>query len=402
MLLFSYKYKKTEDIDTIYWNELRVNFEKIHEQENNDELLIKLIKSLKDNEQIDLSKILKCSIECLVKTIIKFENKIYFLYIKEFQARKKRAINEIYNTISDNNYNSSEYIKLTDIFFSQPSKLFEVLVLHEWNLKGSGELFHCKTDNGNKILSNLVTNQNFHNNLSNSLYRSSGQSHNYRLVAHCELTKDRFIYLIFKQRNDTKRPGYDRAKRFQDIETILFSISLDQKIVEVKSRTKHEFKGIKTFLNDAIKIELTELKQDIYTKCNPEKITAVFKEGKAYSEEEPQDFIINKIIFSSSLLTKSPQLTIQLPNNDIWHSVVDAFKKEVVNLNSLRNISQIKFSSNNHTKTIRSVVLENGNIIFKLDDSNISTDVKNEISRHRDVSIDILTNTSILLMLKVF
>lgn len=389
MTLYSDRYSEVEDVDTEYWDQLRINYEKINEldADRNFELLLK---GLKQNERIDLCSILGI-VNCdtsndgdFIDELKKKDTEKYILYLKEFLKRKKRAIEEMYsNRFYENkdHYNSSDFIKLIHMFYSSPSIVFEIFVLYKWMSKETGVFFNYDNNLQKSCLKKLATEVSYQKKLTDKLFKIGGLESGYKVFAHCKINDDKYIYLIYRLNRDIKRADFDRPKRIKLFDIILFSIDFNNEYVEIKSQTKTEIAGIKYYFRDYLKSELTPMIQEVYTGCKADKLIAVFNEGKAFNGKEPEDFLINKIVFSNSLLVKSPQVTMQLNKNDIWFSVVDAFKKKIIDINSLRDISLIKFTSNNHSRNVRSIALDNSNVIFKLDDSGIDDSIITQISK---------------------
>lgn len=381
-------YKSVEQVNNGFWNEAKVNYERIDELYS-DEWLISMLSDLKQPERLDLFKILNIKItqedvvnnDSFFSEIRKRYDFKILVYLKDFLLRKKRAIEELYERKfagSDIRYDSSDFIKLVHLFYTSPSFLYEVLVVHEWKSKSTGDLFDCSGKFSISLLKGLATNEGYQSKLIDTLYNHSKQSNEYKIVAHSVLSEKHYIFLLYKLTKDTKRPGFDMAKRFKDVDQLMLSINVDNKIVEIKAPTKTELYGIQKYFKENVD-ELTELKQKIFTDYSEATLTKVFKEGEAASGEEPEDFEINKIIFSNSLLSKSPEISIQLPKADIWLSVMDAFRRRIVDLNSLKDIKQIYFTSEKHTRSVRSVPIGNGNVLFKLDDSNLDEAKKKSI-----------------------
>lgn len=378
-----------QSVDSEFWDQLRVNHERIDEL-NPDGMIDKLLKRMKSNEREELCKILDIHdvpendevFIAKVKENTVFNPK-YYLYLKEFISRKKKALDHIYNiNFSDEKkqVESSDYLKLVQTFIYRPSLLFEILVNHEWKIKATGDLYQYNKEIPLAAFEKLTSDVNFQKKLIDALYKATGQSTDYKLFAHCELDKEVYVYMLYKKNKDTKKADYDRGKRIKDVDIILFQINQKGKILEIKSTTKSEVNGVVRYFTEQYNLRIREIISDIFDKYEPEKITQVFETGEAYSGVEPADFVINKIVINNSLLTKSPQITIQLSKSDIWLSVVDAFRKNIININSLADIEQIKFTTNNHSRTIRSLTLENGLVIFKLDDSGIDEKIKDSIS----------------------
>lgn len=384
---FTNGYKSIDLVNNEFWNEAKVNYERIDELYS-DTGLKTMLSGLKQPERVDLFKILKIEkaqnivdnddFFDVIRERSDFKN---LVYLKEFISRKKRAVEELYErkfVESKTRFDSSDYIKLVHLFYESPSFLYEVLVVHEWKSKGTGDLFDCSDKVSTTLLEGLATKEGFQSKIVDTLYKQSQQNNEYKVVAHSELSEKHYIFLMYKLTKDTKRPGFDMAKRVKDVDHLMFSINVADKIVEIKAPTKTELYGIQKYFRENVS-DLTEIKQKVFTEYSEVALTKVFREGEAAGGEEPEDFEINKIVFSNSLLSKSPEITIQLPKSDIWLSVMDAFKRRVIDLNSLKDIKQIFFTSEEHTRSVRSVPVGEGNVLFKLDDSNLDEVKKKSI-----------------------
>lgn len=384
---FTNGYKSIDQVDSEFWNEAKVNYERIDELYS-DTGLKSMLSDLKQPERSDMLKLLKITSNIKLSEIDEFFNLVRehpdykkLLYLREFLSRKKRAVEELYEKKYANaqqRYDSSDFVKLIHLFYTSPSFLYEVLVVHEWKSKGSGELYNCSDKFTFTLLDGLATKRGYQEKIAETLYNKSKQINKYKIVAHSEMSKDHYIYLMYKLTKDTKRPGFDMAKRVKDIDQLMFSINIVDKIVEIKAPTKTELYGIQQYFKDNVG-DLVEIKQEVFTEYSEVALRKVFLEGEPAGGKEPKDFEINKIIFSNSLLSKSPEITIQLPKSDIWLSVMDAFSRRIVDLNSLKDIKQIFFTSDDYTRSVRSVPVGEGNVLFKLDDSSLDASKKKSI-----------------------
>ncbi|WP_162265009.1 hypothetical protein [Aneurinibacillus sp. XH2] len=373
------------NVDNEYWDRLEVNHEKITEANNWERLHIDVfLEKLKPEEIIDIAKIMGIKTEKkdkgqLVKEIRVDTNVRYLAFLREFILRKKKAIIKYYNRIfarSKERYDSSAFVQLTHLFYAAPSYLFEVFVVHEWMLKGTDYLYNFDGKFTQGKLNDLAIEDTYHKALVNQLYQATGKEIEYRIVACCNLSDKEKIFLIHKLAKDSKKPDFDLPKRLKEVGKLLFSVNLDEKILHIKAKTEGEKRGIRNYIEGDIGASLREIKQQVYEEYDENKLEELFSLGNSVTGKEPEDFVINKIVFSNSLLSKSPQVIIQLPKSDIWPSVIDAVKLGVIKMDSLSNISQLSITTHNHTKSVRSIILDEANVMFKLDDSGLDEEVR--------------------------
>ncbi|WP_152679683.1 hypothetical protein [Paenibacillus sp. IHB B 3415] len=386
LMSYSTRYTTLSDVTDEYWDELLVNHEKITEGYSDTTSAV-FIASLNEEDKPYLQKILKLAdYEDEIKWnehLKTHKNFMDFLFLKEFLKRKKKAIDEIFDKkLPDNEATKiSTVVKSIKLFLTNPSWLFEVLVLHEWRNKASGDVFTSTKKFTSKIVNSLSTEKGYQDTIANVLYNNSGRNNDYRIIAHCQLGEHYFLYMIYKLTKDTKRPGYDKAKRVKDRDQVMFAIQTEEKTLEIKAM-KTDLRGIKKYFTDELGLTLNEIQREVFTEYKVKDIVRLFEEGTPVTNENPEDFVIDRISFSNSLLSKSPDLILQLNGTDIWPSVMDAFQRRVVDLNSLKDIKNISFHSSKHSKSIRSISLENGDVVFKLDDSNLSTATKTLINNN--------------------
>lgn len=380
---YSTKFKTLSDVTDEYWDELLVNHEKIVEGFSEASSAI-FVASLSQEDKVALQKVLSLTTSGEAEwtdNLKKHENFMSLLFLKEFLKRKKKAIDEIFEKKMPDNEPTkiSTLVKLIELFYSNPSWLFEILVLHEWRNKSSGEIFSSNKKFTSNMISGLCNEIGFQKKIADILYTNSKNNNEYRLIAHCQLGEHYFLYMIYKLTKDSKRPGYDKAKRVKDRDQVMFAIQTQEKTLEVKS-TKTDLWGIKKYFSQELGITLNEIERKVFKDYEVKNLMRLFEEGMPAADENPEDFIIDRISFSNSLLSKSPDLDLQLNGTDIWPSVMDAFQRRIVDLNSLKDIKYISLHSNKHSKSIRSISLENGDVVFKLNDSNLSHTTKTLIN----------------------
>ncbi|AET62071.1 hypothetical protein HPL003_26795 [Paenibacillus terrae HPL-003] len=373
--------------DSVYWDNLLVNHEKISEiyldTQKAEAAKSAFIAYLSPTDKEGLQSILKLSDfkeeQKWTQNLKDSPEFLNLLFLKEFLKRKKKAVEEVFRCkVPDYATPSiSPLTKLIHLFYTNPDWLLEVFVLNEWRNKISGDIYIAGKDFPD-IRSKLSRDSVFQQQLINILYRNSGQSSEYRTVAHCDIDKKHSIYLLYKLIKDSKRPGYDENKRIKDRDQILFSLDNSKHTLEIKASSSDAI-GVKKYFDEQFNTILRKMESSVFSNYNAEDIIQLFREGTPVGDEEPDDFSIESITFSNSLLIKSPDVILQLKGSDIWPSVNDAFNRGIVDLYSLKDIKKIGFRSEKHSKSIRSIVLEDGNVFFKLNDSNLDGSTKNSI-----------------------
>ncbi|WP_334075024.1 hypothetical protein [Paenibacillus sp. A14] len=377
----SLKFANETVVTESYWDELLVNHERIAETfSETDKTLFIACLSPQDKEGLQLILNLPNFEDQekwtqYLKAVPEF---IHFLFLKEFLKRKKKAVEEVFDhKVSDYGISSvSPLIKLIHLFYTNPSWLLEILVMHEWKNKASGDVFTA--NKFPETWRRLNKEETYKTKLVETLHRSSRQGNDYRIVAHCDDGEKRSIYLVYKMVKDTKKPGYDQNKRIKDRDQIMFAVNADNFTVEIKAPNSDSL-GIRNYLSEQFNITLQKTENKLFTGYEVNDVLRLFQEGKPVGDEEPEDFLIDYISFSNSLLIKSPDVILQHKGNDIWPSVIDAFQRRIIDIYSLKDIRKIAFRSEKHSKSIRTIVLEDGSVIFKLNDGNLSEATKTSI-----------------------
>ncbi|MEK4045080.1 hypothetical protein NSU18_15630 [Paenibacillus sp. FSL H8-0048] len=371
-------------VSEAYWDELLVSHERIKENYSETDK-VAFTSSLNATDIEALQSILQLSnfdeAEKWKQNLSERSDFLNFLYLKDFLQRKKKSIDEIFKLkLPDYSFSSvSPLIKLIILFYTDSNWLFEIFVLHEWRTKASGDLYIAEkklTDMRNK----LSQDHNFHLKLVDTMRQNSGYSNDYRVVAHCDVGEKQTIYLLYKKIKDSKKPGYDQNKRIKDRDQIMFSVDIKKQSLEVKAPHNDVF-GIKKYFDQEFNTALRKMENELFVQYKIDDVVQLFKEGTPVVDEEPEDFTIDSITFSNSLLIKSPDVKLQLKGSDIWPSINDAFRRGIINLYNLKDIKKINFRSEQHSKSILSIPLEDGSVIFKLNDSSLSEQTRSAIKK---------------------
>ena len=126
-----------------YWEELGVNFLRINEDANFNENVKRKIESLCETDYEILADILKIDYDDkFIEKVSENHELKNILYLDNFLKRKKKAVDELYDSIfmKNDKYNqeASSIVKLLQLFMDNKVRLFEVYTLNEWINKGTG------------------------------------------------------------------------------------------------------------------------------------------------------------------------------------------------------------------------------------------------------------------------
>jgi len=391
-MLFNNEYK-FDGIDVKnwegFWNELNVNYTRINEEKDFVEKLLQpMLRNLMLEDLQNILSILKIDQtgekEDLICKILLCNESMALVYLNSFSKRKKKAIEayyvyKLYN--SEEVYSKpSTLIQLFHLFSLCHTYMFDIAVLDEWQSRGTGYEFRSNNELKKLIIPRMldVINQ---ENLCKMLSNIPRILTKYRVRMYCNLDESQCIFMIYKLKNDSQKVDFDESKRVKDIEKILFKIDTTNNSIHIKSKTLSERDEIKKYFQKEYNCELQLYEEPIFSEYASEDFKDVFKSLDCYNNPELNNFQINRITFSSCLLNKSPELMLSTPKRDIWPSVVHAFNMKLIDIDSLYGIRNINITINNITRNIRTMLLEDGNIIYKLDDKGLDKETISLISK---------------------
>lgn len=364
---------KNEDINWKgFWSELGVNYSKIIEEEDLKVILNQKLSSLNELEVENICSILGLNINEkveMIKNILEDDRSFDIIYLTIFLKRKKKAVDDMYNYLfynQDSNYlESTTLVKLFHLFLKDHTYLFDIVALWEWQSRGTGVEYI--TDKMSKTYLDKFSEDNNLEKLCSFMSKTPKIGTEYKIRMRCTYNHKE-MYVIYKLRNDSQKTDFDEAKRVKDIDIILFELDEASQIVHIKSRTIGEREQLKKYLESYFESEFQEFESPVYDDYDVDEFKKVFYNLNNLTKEAVSDFCINKVIFSSSLLNKSPEVTFNTPKRDVWPSVVHAFEMRVLDIDSLYSIKEMHIDVNDKSRTIRTVRLKDGSIIFKLDD----------------------------------
>ncbi|SPT81068.1 Uncharacterised protein [Bacillus cereus] len=330
---------------------------------------------------VDLKGVKKMEqVECFNEVPI--DSKKEMIILREFLNRKKKTVIRYYNSVATNSnygiiFEHSQLCQLSQLLNDDHIHIIQIYTWHNWDSKGTGIQFSLNKQVTFNKTYKIPTE--YEEDFINDMYVNSNKENNYRIFSFAMYEKNKIAVIVYRQINDGSKPDFDEPFRNKEVAIIMFQIDITAGILEIRSKFQREKTGIKKYIEKTFNTSLTEIRPELFTQYQPEEIRSAVLEGISPAGQEVSDFIVNKIVFRSSPLINSPGLTFELENGDILPSIKDAHTRECIDLESIKDIESVSFKTSKVNRTIRSTVLEDGNIMFSLDDSGIEQNVKNEI-----------------------
>lgn len=375
---------------TKYWKDLNINHDlivEIPEQKKKEE--IKLIMSRLTVKQLsEICNILNLNgshnkKDLYIDEIVKQQESIEILLLDHFSKRKKRSIDEFYesNLINLGSINISSVIgRLLFAYKNDRCNLFQILTLEEWNVRGTGYELKAKNKTINwEFLGELVSNEDAREEFKTHLYESSDKNQQYKLKSYCTMNKDNKIFMIYKLKTDTQKSDFDESKRLKDVEKIIIKINIKNNSVHIKGANTIDLSYIYLYLKEKTKSQFDKYEDPIYEDYNEKDFKKVFSTLEKIYLPKLKEFKIDKIEFSESLLDMSPELSLNLPKRNIWSAVNNVVSRKIVSIESLSSVKSMNINYKNISRKIHSIILDDGSVIFKLQDHGLNPTVKKEI-----------------------
>ncbi|MCR6856266.1 hypothetical protein GH892_18930 [Bacillus thuringiensis] len=384
-------FKNSDKNDVKFWRSVGVSIDLINELSTSDiGIRFKsMLNNVTINELSELATLLNVDLkdvnkkeqaECFNEVPINSQKEIILL--REFLNRKKRTVIRYYNYVSTNSdyetiFKHSQVCQLYQLFNNDHIHIIQIYTWHNWNSKGTGIQFSLSKkvsfDKAYKIPTEYATD------FVDDMYTYSNRENKYKVFSFGKHEKEKLVVMLYRQINDASRPDFDEPFRNKEVVSIMFQIDVTAGLLEIRSKFQKEKEGIKKYIEKTFDTSLIEIKPEVFNQYQPEKVISAVLEGTPPENKEVLDFMVNKVVFRSSPLINSPSLTFELKNGDVLPSIKDAYTRECIDLESIKDIESISFKTSKVSRTIRSTVLEDGNIIFSLDDSGIEQETKNDI-----------------------
>lgn len=373
---------RIEDQSGEYWRNLQVSYDAINEMEKDKQksymkvilnsMQLKGFQELAIFFEIDIEK--SDTKEEIWKKLllISDQDRKLILLLNDFQRRKKKSIANYYGSVFSDEEHTITLIQLYRLFQESSDHLFSILAYHFWVSRGSGTIYELDKEIDSDKALKILTEKSYESKLCMRLYEAANRDNEYRIFSHVVMNENQFIGLLYKQVKDISVPDYSQAVRNKGIEVLLFGIDVDSNTIEIKTKPLFEVKAIKECMEEIFWGELAFRKENVFKDYEKENILETMLSEKTASGEIVGDFLINKISFRSSPIKNSPEITLHTKNMDIWPSVADAHEKNAVTVKSLKDLQFISFKSMHISRTIRSIIKDDGNIIFTMDDSRLA------------------------------
>lgn len=383
--------------DKDYWNGLEVHFNKINEQWDNryqlklkGSLLSMNLAQLKELCEISGIKIVDKKEE-IIKEILSNQSISRLIYFfKEFQNKKKRAIEQIYEWFysdAEKRYDLSLINKLYHLYSEDKSYLFDVLTIYKWEIKSSGNKYIYTKGLKEKDLIQIGTDEKVIKTITDTLHNNS-KNHNYKVVS-TAFNKESglMVVLIYKEIANIMLPDFDGNKSNKKVSELLFEIDLRDKSISIKCNSITDENSLVDYLNKNMKTDLQKYKMKSFTEFSREKFDLLLSNSEMSADSGYRAFI-SSISFYSSSLWKSPSITLDLKDDDVWPAVVEANKAGIIKPSSLKDIRYVKLSFSDLTsRRIYSRVETNGDVTFRLQDANLT---KKQIVETKEIFKDLL------------
>lgn len=378
------KYRLQSDVNMAYWRELGVKYDAINELQTGQRRthFTVFLEGLSNADLQELANITGIilddteSKEKMKQDLLGLDNdkRDIVLYLRDFQNRKKKTINSYYIDHSVEQHYGSTLAQLYHLFTQLPAHLFSICTLHLWSVRGMGEQYSLDKRIKSGVARQVATEKGFEDKLCDMLYKASGEKNKYRIFSHTIVDTKRVIILLYKQIGDISRPDFNEAIRNQEVNMILFELNIENDLLEIKASTNFEMRAIREYAEITFGGVFTHVTTEVYHDYDKATFVESILNGKTASGKPVDDFIVEKVSFRSSPLKNSPEVTLQLKNLDIWPSVMHAYDQGSVNIDSIKDLASLSFKSASTSRTIKSTVKDNGNVIFTMDDGMLERD----------------------------
>ncbi len=399
------RYLKSQVADEHLWREIGVSIDSIIELEEIllshqlksylEKLSLKVIKDILTLYNLEEVAEKEHAITSLTSMSLKEKQEI--LILRDFQNRRKQAIDKLYSVrMKDSTlqYSSSTMSKLKHLLDDSVMNILDIYTLYSWGNKGTGELYIFDDKVDFSKVKQIPTE--YKDDLINELFKGAGSKKQFKIFSHSSLEDSKIIVILYKQVNDAPRPDFDRALRNKEVAPLMFCIDTKEKTIEVKSTKKTDQKSVIHYFSSTFGCSVNPIVHEQFENYEKEKVVDAFLKGQPVLKDSVEDFIVNKVVFRESPIKNSPKVTLELEDKEIWPSVQYAHENNCIDLSSIKDIETLSFKSVGKRRSIRSRVLNNGNVLFTMDDSKLDNQTKTLIAEKFHAQFGIPLNQEIL------
>lgn len=381
----------SDNIST-YWKELGVNIEFLNETKfkSLSASFSQEIKKLKSSAIKELTPFFSDEEEEIESpeeliAIVSDEDKMRtFLLLKEFTLRKKRSIEEYLEQCELDIKCNTLIARIWSVYANTPNRLFEIITYHHWRNRSSNTVYTFSTKlTINKVIK-IAKEKGFRDTLETTLFKKSGQANNYKVHSFSQLGDNQIIFHLYKKVNDKTVPDFETPVRNREVKSIMFLVDIKQKTMEIRDYTINEKTGLLEYLSgDDFKLDCTEIKKEPFLEYKWQELRDSFlgNQPNKQLQETEETLQISSIAFKRSTIVKTPQVHFELDNGDVMEAVAEAHAKGIVDLRNLQDIKNLKIKLGNKSRTIRTVSLDTGDVIFTMDDGNLEKTTKDTIEK---------------------
>ncbi|WP_316572050.1 hypothetical protein [Neobacillus sp. YIM B06451] len=406
----SYKIKNLEYLNVnqknwqFYWKELGLNIEYLAETKfkDVDSSFLTELKGLKKTTLIEVSSFLlgdkgkTDNYDQIAKHDLSKEQKSLFLLLREFTLRKKKSILEYIQRTKNNIEYNSELALVWSLYKEAPNLLFDLSTYHHWRNRSTDNIYTYGKSQTKEYVLKIVNEKGFRDELCNSLYAASGKANSYKLYSY-SVIGNILIFHLYKKINDKTVPDFEQPVRNREVKSVLFSVDLEHKRVEIRDYTTREKEAVLKYLSKTFGDKLEEVVSEPYLDYNHEtlKDTLLGADKNNENKMSPDEFSITAITFKRSILPKSPLIHFELENDDVMEAVHAAHQEGIVDLRDLKDVKSLRIKMSNSSRTIRTITLDSGDVIFSLDDGNLNDETREMIGERFKNKFDVPLNQPI-------
>ncbi|MGG1479700.1 hypothetical protein ABE402_01980 [Bacillus smithii] len=385
------KYTDESKVNDEYWKSIGVNIERLKESKLVDvsRNFEKEIEKMKKGDHLEILSFfgVKSEEEMEKNELVSLLNRLdtskkeLFLKIKEFSLRKKRAVNNYYRELpKESRLYTNPIVQLLQLYSLSPSRLVEVDTYNSWLYRASDNIYTSNKQIPFDHVMKIATEKGYRDEICNRLFKASGESKYYDVFSYATIGENKVIILFYKQVNDKIVPDFKEAAiRNREVRYLLVEFDIPNSTLEIRDYSQCEKTTILEYIEETFDVSLTKVDSDVYYDYKVDKVKAAFLEGKPISGEKIDDFLVTKVFFKRSLLKNSPKLTFEVEYDDIWASIREAHLNGTIDLQSLKDIGSLSIKCSGMNRSIRTIVLDSGDVIFHLNDSNLDETLKSTI-----------------------